>query len=79
MGEEIVFRKTIWRQKLRMEPYEKRRKDLERILAKEQGRTMGEHDSRSQQKGVSQWRGPGVSDAGGGGGEARNGHWIDVC
>lgn len=31
VGEEIVFRKTIWRQKLRMEPYEKRRKGLGRI------------------------------------------------
>lgn len=41
------------------------REDLERILAIEEGRATREQDSRSQQKGVSQWRGPGVSDAGG--------------
>lgn len=49
---------------------ERPREDLERSLAREQGSTR-EHDSRSQQKGVSQWSEPGVADVGGGGGGAR--------
>lgn len=50
---------------------ERSREDLKRSLAREQGSTTREHDSRSQQKGVSQWSEPRVADVGGGGRSAR--------